>query len=205
MADFTSINENVNQKVPDAFDSKAEPLSREDLPLTPDEQVKADAERIAALEAAAAVQQQKGNNRLVMTDEGERSLDDILKESKAYRLQQEAASITAEQKLEARLQQLSQTRWKPNGEVGWAPDQVSTTPLYGTMSAVADKFGLLSNNWTTTQKAKAVTTTQAMLDSYNLEEYFGRKSDSIKSSELIRENPLLYKLLKEKAIKLNKF
>jgi hypothetical protein len=161
--------------------------------------------RITLLESQLAAQQLKGNNKLVQTSEGVRSIDDLVKESQAYREQQTASAIRHEQDSAARQEQLRYTNYRPDGSVNWAPERASTTPLHGTMSAVAAVVGLTAHNWTPQQKAKATTTTAAMVESAKVEDFFGRTSVESKATALHKDNPLLYSLLKERAKRERKF
>lgn len=170
------------------------------------EQVEASKDtRIAELEAQVAAQNKMGRNRLIATPEGERSIDDILAESQAYRVAQAADAIRAEQAHAARQEQLKYTHYRPDGSVAYAPEQVSRVALQPTMDAVEKAFGLGAHNWTPQQKAKATTNTQHMVDSADVTQYFGKTSIESKATALHKENPALYKLLKERALRERKF
>jgi hypothetical protein len=199
MADFSEINSEVNAVLPTNF------TITHDLPLSAEETAKRKDDRIAALEAQVSAQQVRGNNRMVETPDGERSLDDVLKEATAYRLAQATEAIRQEQAAAARDEQLRQTRWKPNGEVGWAPDQETLTPICGTMGDVVKEVGLSAHKWSTAQKAIATTTRQSAVDALVLEKYWGNKSSAVAATELLEKNPLLYALGKKRALKEGKY
>jgi glycerophosphoryl diester phosphodiesterase len=176
-----------------------------DLPLTPEELAKRQADRITKLEEQLAAQLQKGRNRLVQTDDGERSVDELAAEAKAYRIHQATEAIRVQQAADARAEQLKQTRWRPDGSVAWAPDQESLAPVHSTMESVAKEVGLRCHRWTTAQKAAAVTTRQSAVDNLPIEKYWGKTGSAVAAAELIEKNPLLYALGKKRALRENKF
>lgn len=92
-----------------------------------------------------------------------------------------------------------------NGQITWRPQNFAERPLLGEDEAVR-LFGL--KRWaelTPQQQAKARTCTKSDVDKIDLSQIFGPTSSARRATELLKENPALYKLAKKKALDENKF
>jgi hypothetical protein len=164
----------------------------------PAETLEAKVERLEALVAA-----HKGGNltRTIETTDGPVTMEQLLVEARAFN--DEMALINAEAKRESDAYEArNPTPYvASNGNLEWRPQTFNEKPLYGSEEDAQAFIGL--NKWrgfSSVQRAQLRSIRKSDLDRLNPLDYFAADKGRA-ASELMRENPGLYAVLKAFAMR----
>jgi hypothetical protein len=90
----------------------------------------------------------------------------------------------------------------PENQIGFRAPFLTEKPIFATEDAARDFVGRNKwNSFTAQQRGQLRTLTVSDVAKHDPKQYFGKDSSSRKSTELMRESPALYALLKERAKK----
>lgn len=162
--------------------------------------------KIARLEAEIA-EARTGNLKVLIqqADGTFKTFNELREEHRAYVAENALVTEQARRILEEQQNRNPVGYSTDNGQITWRPQNFSERPLLSEDEAVR-LFGL--KRWaelTPQQQAKARTCTKSDVDKIDLSQIFGPTSSARRATELLKENPALYKLAKKKALDENKF